>query len=342
MASPSAAANSFPDAAYRVAVVGGTGYAGAEVVRLLLDHPQFEVAVVTSGRSAGIPLHQECPWLNTDLVLSEYAPDTWTGIDAVVLAQEAGFAAEHAAELIPHYRVIDLSADFRLRDPELYRQYYGKSPAPNLGAVYGLPELVDRDEIRNARLVANPGCHVTAALLALMPLVSLDLLTGTPIVDTKTGVSGAGRGRKETEYLFSEIAEDIRPYAVTGHRHIPEIEQMVGRPIRFTPHLIPVTRGLLGTIYAPVRAADFDAIYREFYAGEPFVRVIEGLPQTKAVRGSNRADLAVRFDERTEMLTIMVAIDNLTKGAGGVAVQNLNLMFGLPETAGLSAGGLWP
>ncbi len=329
-------------ATYRVAVVGGTGYAGAEVVRLLLDHPHFEVAVVTSGRRAGIPMRQECPWLNTDLLLSEYAPDSWQAIDAVVLAQEAGFAAENAAELIPNYRVVDLSADFRLRDPDLYRQYYGKSPAPNLGAVYGLPELVDRTEIRNARLVANPGCHVTAALLALMPLVRHNLLTGTPIIDTKTGVSGAGRGRKETEYLFSEIAEDIRPYAVTGHRHVPEIEQMVGRPIRFTPHLIPVTRGLLGTIYAPVKLADFDAIYREFYAAEPFVRVIDGLPQTKAVRGSNRADLAVRFDERTEMLTVMVAIDNLTKGAGGVAVQNLNLMFGLPETAGLSAGGLWP
>jgi len=326
----------------RVAVVGGTGYAAAEVVRLLLAHPHAELAYVTSSRSAGKRLTDECPWLATDLILSEYQPDQWDDVDAVILGQEAGFAAEHAPGLAARFRVVDLSADFRLHDRDLHRQYYGRDAGPAIGAVYGLPELGNRNDIRTARVVANPGCHVTASLLGLVPLVRAGLLTGTPIIDTKTGVSGAGRARKETEYLFSEIEEDIRAYAVAGHRHIPEIEQVIGRPIRFTPHLIPVTRGLLATIYAPVSEGDLMERYRAFYADEPFMRVIEGLPQTKAVRGSNRADIGLRYDERTGIATIMVAIDNLAKGAGGTAVQNLNLMFGFPETAGLSVNGMWP
>ncbi len=332
----------------RVAVVGATGYTGAELVRILATHPRAQVVAATSERSAGKPLSAECPWLASDLILQsldEGLPDC----DFVFLCQEAGFAMNRAPELLERARVIDLSADFRLEDLSIYEEYYRRAhacPAWNEAAVYGLPELVSRDSIRAARLVANPGCYPTASLLGLMPIVHKGWLNGTPVVDAKSGVSGAGRSRQETEYLFTEVTGSFRGYKPIGHRHTPEIEQRVGRPIRFTPQLLPIARGLQATIHAPlaegVDETALRAAYEERYADEPFVRLCEHPPSVKATQGSNACLISVHFDPRTRYAVVCSAIDNLMKGASGQAVQNMNLMAGLPETEGLPAHGVWP
>ena len=326
-----------------VAVVGATGYGGAEIVRLLSGHPCAAVTTVTSGRSAGIGIGQECPWLSSDLVLQSFEPESLQA-DVVFLCQESGFAMQHAPQLSTRMRVIDLSADFRLKDPEVYASYYkARHICPDTAAVYGLPELVDRNEISAARLIANPGCYPTAVSLGLMPLVRAGLVSGTPVVDAKSGVSGAGRSRKETEYLFTELDGGFKAYAVDGHRHTPEIEQMAGLPVRFTPHLVPMPRGIHATLHVPV--SDFGAVkglFEEFYSDSVFVRVVGNPPVTKQVVGSNRCDIHVTADERTGFVVVCSVIDNLVKGAAGQAIQNMNLMLGLPEETGLPLDGIWP
>lgn len=331
-----------------VAVVGATGYTGAEIVRLLERHPHAEVAVATSERQAGAPLRASCPWLATDLVLSRFEPCGWD-VDVVFLCHENGFAMHHAPSLSERSRVIDLSADFRLSDLDLYPAWYrldhpgGVEPWP----VYGLTELTDPKILAGARIVANPGCYPTATLLALMPLVESGLVSGTPVIDAKSGVSGAGRSKQETDYLFAELAGGFKPYGVTGHRHTPEIEQQLGMTVRFTPHLLPIPRGICTTIHVPlVPGVDADTIRTAWlsrYGGRPFVHVLDqGFPSTKHVLGSNRCVLAAAVDERTGYGVLVSVIDNLVKGAAGQAIQNMNLMLDLPEETGLPLAGVWP
>ncbi len=327
-----------------VAVVGASGYGGAEIVRLLSSHPRAEVVTVTSERSAGQLLAQQCPWLRTDLVLTPFDPNSITA-DFTFLCQESGFAMERAAELMGKTRVIDLSADFRLDDHAVFEQYYKKPRAAasiGLPSVYGLPELVERCSIVGANLVANPGCYPTASLLGLMPLVKAGLVNGVPVIDAKSGVSGAGRSRSETDYTFSELSGGFKAYAVDGHRHTPEIEQMAGRPVRFTPHLIPAARGIHATLHVPVSSPVDASLFRDFYKGEPFVNVQETLPNTKQVQGSNTCAMSVTYDARTQMAVVCSVIDNLVKGAAGQAIQNMNLMAEIPETTGLPIHGVWP
>jgi N-acetyl-gamma-glutamyl-phosphate reductase len=327
----------------RAAIVGATGYGGAELVRLLSSHPNVEIVGVTSERLAGAPLRQECPWLSSDLILQSFDPES-IDADVVFLAQEAGFAMVHAPTLLKRAKVIDLSADFRLKDKELYTSTYKRewtSPGLSDEPVYGLPEAGHREAVCQAKLVANPGCHATNAILGLKPLIPF--LTGIPVVDSKSGVSGAGRSRKETDYLFSEMTGNFKGYGVTGHRHIPEIEQEVGAKIRFTPHLVPTSRGIYSTIHAPI--TDGDAVLAAFqtaYEDEPFVSVVNQIPSTKQVQGTNRVDIHLAPDPHTGFVVVSVVQDNLVKGAAGQAIQNLNLMMGLPETAGLPVNGLWP
>lgn len=310
---------------------------------MLAAHPCAQVVCVTSGRSAGKPIRDECPWLASELTLTPFEPER-VSADIVFLCQESGFAMMHARQLIERCRVIDLSADFRLANPDVFRTYYGlEHTAMDLPSVYGLPELANREEIAAAKLVANPGCYPTASLLGLMPLIRAGVVSGTPIVDAKSGVSGAGRSRSETGYLFSELDNGFKAYAVAGHRHTPEIEQMAGRPVRFTPHLVPMPRGLHSTLHVPVQGEfDIAGVYREFYRNEPFVSVQSDPPTTKQVLGSNRCAISAVRDERTGFAVVCSVIDNLGKGAAGQAIQNMNLMLGLPETTGLPLDGVWP
>ena len=328
----------------RVAVVGASGYAGAEIVRLLASHPCAEVALATSGRSAGRRLSELCPWLHTDLVLSDFDPASLRA-DFTFLCQEAGFALEHAPELLATTRVIDLSGDFRLKEPSVYERFYQRERpkgAADVRAVYGLPELTDVEELADAKIVANPGCYPTAALLALMPLIASGTVVGTPIVDAKSGVSGAGRSRKETDYLFSELSGGFKGYAMVGHRHTPEIEQMAGRPVRFSPHLIPAARGIEATIHAQVTKPPSAEMFQAFYNGRPLVQVVGSPPSTKLVHGSNLCLINVDYDASTEFAVVSSVIDNLVKGAAGQAIQNMNIMAGLPEETGLPVSGVWP
>ncbi len=332
----------------RAAVVGATGYGGAEVVRLLLGHPNVDVTLATSGRLAGKPLAQECPWLDTDLILRTFNVEALEA-DVVFLCQEAGFAMQHAEKILAKAKIVDLSADFRLASAETYEAYYGHPhTASGLleSAEYGLPE-VNREGIRSARLVANPGCYPTASLLALLPILRSGLVPegSIPVIDAKSGVSGAGRAKADTSYTFSELTGGLNAYLPARHRHRPEIEQAAGCKVRFTPHLIPIARGIEATVHVPTSATSAEQlreIYRAAYADEPFVRVVTVPPSTKQVLGSNRCDVFVDLDPHTGFAVVCSAIDNLTKGAGGQAVQNMNLMFDLPEVAGLSTCGVWP
>lgn len=330
----------------KVAIVGASGYGGAELVRLLSGHPEVEIVAATSGRSAGKSLRDECPWLATDLVLTSFDPTT-VECDVAFLCQEAGFAMDHARTLVGRdIRVIDLSADFRLQDTEAYARYYKMEHRDRellKESAYGLPELASRDRIAAARLVANPGCHVTASLLALAPLLPHLAEGAIPVIDSKTGVSGAGRSRKETSYLFSELDGGVAAYAVAGHRHTPEIEALAGVKVRFTPHLIPVPRGLVATVHVPLREEiDVLAALKERYEDEPMVRVVDAPPNSKALTGTAGAQVWGTYDPHTGMAVAVGVLDNLGKGAAGQAIQNLNLMLGLPEPTGLPLSGLWP
>lgn len=350
----------------KVGIVGVTGYGGGELARLLSTHPQAHLTYVTSGTYAGKPLHAALPGLRgTGLVCEVYDADTCAQrCDFVFLAGEAGLAMQAAPLLLEQgKRVVDLSADFRLKSPAEYETWYGKPhTAPQFldEAAYGLPEL-GRDWIGNARLVANPGCHVTAAVLALAPLVRARAIDpATIIIDSLSGVSGAGRAKFGLDYHFAEVNESMRPYGVGGvHRHTPEIEQALTGAlgadvtVTFTPHLVPVTRGILATCYASLMEpknsaqdtlASLHSLCTEFYKDEPFVAVLDAgqFPATKHVQGTNNCHLGIAVDVRTNRVVVVSAIDNLGKGAAGQAVQNMNLMCGLPETMGLTGGAVWP
>jgi N-acetyl-gamma-glutamyl-phosphate reductase len=355
VASPGASApRSVP---IRVAIVGATGYVGGELIRLLGRHPDVEiVGLIARNRDddpvGGIHAHLA----RTGLVVGSAVPDA----DAVFLALPHGASAAVVPDLVARgMRVVDLGADFRLRDAAAYTHWYGlEHAAPDLlaGAVYGLPEL-HRAEIAAladapAAVVGSPGCYPTATILALAPLARAGLIADL-VVDAKSGVSGAGRDPKP-EMMFTEVNESVRAYGLSGHRHTAEMEQELGllgsasglpdpnpgvRTVDFIPHLIPMTRGILSACHVrPARSvtqAELDALYADAYAGEPFVRVVATGPATKHVLGSNYADVFVRLDARTGRILAIGVIDNLVKGAAGQAVQAFNILHGLPETAGL-------
>jgi N-acetyl-gamma-glutamyl-phosphate reductase len=322
-----------------VAVIGAAGYAGAVASALLHRHPHFELAHVTARSDAGVPLSVVHPRSRVPLELEPYDADRHGVVDAAVVAYPHGAAAPVVAELRERdVRVVDLSADFRLRDRATYEAWYGEHGAPALvgSAVYGLPEL-HRREIAGADLVANPGCYPTAAILALAPLARAGLL-GDVVIDAKSGVSGAGREPTHGKH-FVTVDETVTPYKVGAHRHTPEIEQELGDGVRvtFTPHLVPLSYGELVSCYVtPTRAEGPRALYEEAYGGEPWVEVVDGPPGMQEVRETNFCRISVHGDERTGRIIVFATIDNLWKGTSSQAVQNLNLMFGLDESEGLA------
>jgi N-acetyl-gamma-glutamyl-phosphate reductase len=316
----------------RVAVLGAAGYAGAVASALLHRHPHFELAHVTARSDAGVPLADVHPRSRVPLVLEEYDADRHTDVDAAVVAYPHGAAAPVVAGLRERgVRVVDLSADFRLHDRATYEDWYGLHAAPALvgSAVYGLPEL-HRAKIAGADLVANPGCYPTAAILALAPLAGrLDDV----VIDAKSGVSGAGREPSHTKHFVS-VDETVTPYKVGAHRHSPEIAQELGVPVTFTPHLVPLSHGELVSCYVRTDGeVDAPALYREAYAGEPWVEIVEGPPGMTEVRETNFCRISLHEDPLR--LIVFATIDNLYKGTSSQAVQNLNLMFGLDESLGL-------
>ena len=342
----------------RIGILGASGYTGAELVRLLARHPGAEIRLLTADRQAGRPLAEVFPHLGAvrlpDLVKIEAAD--WDAIDLVFCALPHGTTQTVIAALPRRLKVVDLSADFRLADVAAYAQWYGhehQAPALQREAVYGLTELA-RPRIAPARLVANPGCYPTAAQLPLAPLVEAGLVDADDIIiDAKSGVSGAGRDAKQGS-LYGEVAEGMHAYGIASHRHAPEIEQglsaAAGRPIivNFTPHLAPMSRGILASIYVRLAqgasAADLRQTLARRYEGEPFVRLLpEGQsPATRHVRGANHCLIAVFADRVPGRAILLSAIDNLVKGASGQAVQNMNLMAGFAETAGLEQQPLFP
>ncbi len=342
----------------RVAIVGASGYTGAELVRLLVRHPGAEIGVLTADRKAGERFGTVFPHLAGAALPDLVALDRvdWDAVDVVFCGLPHGTTQDVIAALPSGLKVIDLSADFRLADPDTYARWYGhahRAPELQKEAVYGLSELA-RDAIARARLVACPGCYPTAALLPLVPLIEAGgIVPEDIIIDAKSGVSGAGRGLKEST-LFTEVGEGIHAYGVASHRHTPEIEQGLARaagrpvPVNFTPHLVPMNRGILSTIY--VKLADgatadgLRAMLAERYRGEPFVRVVpEGAqPATRHVRGSNHCLIGVFADRLAGRAIIVSVLDNLVKGASGQAVQNMNLICGFAETDGLEQEPLFP
>ena len=351
----------------KVAIVGASGYSGEELVRLLLSHPFVELAAVTSRQYVGKTLGEIFPKFanhpgTKSLRFSEPNPEALAGQAQIVfLALPHGVAAEFAAPLLmAGCKVIDLSADFRVKDPAVYQEFYAHPhPAPELLAksVYGLPEVY-RSQIKDSSLIASPGCYPTSILLPIIPLLKAGLILPDQIIaDSLSGVSGAGR-KAELDYLFVECNESVRPYGLPKHRHLSEIEQELSLAagqritIQFTPHLIPVNRGILTTLYLKPRtasgktldslgleavSAEIQKCYHSAYGEQPFVRLLQGkaLPDTKNVVGTNAIEIAWRLDPRTGRLIVMSAEDNLVKGASGQAVQSLNIMCGWPETAGL-------
>ncbi len=344
----------------RVGIVGASGYTGAELARLLAGHEKVTITAATSRQYAGKALAEVFPNLRKRIDI------TCENLTTDELVERADFfftAVPHktAMDVVPQLlaagkKVVDLSADFRIHDSTTYEEWYQKHTCPELldQAVYGLPELY-REQIRQTRLTANPGCYPTSVILALAPLLRDGLIDpATLIVDSKSGTSGAGRAAS-VGTLFCEVADGFKPYKVGGtHRHIPEIEQELsiaaGQPvtISFTPHLLPLSRGILSTIYAALtnkgRETDLQALYERVYREEPFVRLLPSgtPPATQHVRGSNYCDLSLQKDRRTNRLIVMSAIDNIVKGASGQAIQNMNLMNGFPETEGLLGAPFFP
>jgi N-acetyl-gamma-glutamyl-phosphate reductase len=344
----------------RVGIVGASGYTGVELARLLAGHPEIRLTVATSRQYAGKPLAEVFPNLRKRVnILCE-------NLSVEELIDRADFfftAVPHktAMDIVPQLltagkKVVDLSADYRLHNATIYEAWYQKHTSPDLlaEAVYGLPELY-RQQIAGARLTANPGCYPTSVILALAPLLRKKLIDpATLIIDSKSGTSGAGRAAN-VGTLFCEVSDGFKPYKVGGtHRHIPEIEQELSLAagesvtVSFTPHLLPISRGILSTIYASLtpegKAADLQALYEQTYQDEPFVRILPAgvPPATQHVRGSNCCDLSLQKDARTGRLIVMSAIDNIVKGASGQAIQNMNLMNGFPETLGLLGAPLFP
>jgi N-acetyl-gamma-glutamyl-phosphate reductase len=335
-----------------VGVVGASGYTGAELLRLLAAHPDLRVRAATGDSQAGARAADLYPSLSAahpDLVFEPYRPERMDGLDLVFLALPHGASQAIVPELLGRVgHLVDLAADFRLHDPALYPRWYGEAhQAPHLldRFAYGLPELF-RSEIATQDHVATPGCYPTAASLALAPLVRAGAVVPQGIVvDAASGVSGAGRPPKPNT-TFCAVDEDFTAYGLLDHRHTPEMEQVLGASVLFTPHLAPMNRGILATCYArPTADSSTEALVdllREAYADEPFVVVTEGSPSTKATLGSNTAHVTARFDERTGWVVAIAAIDNLTKGASGGAVQCANLLLDLPETTGLPIAGVYP
>jgi len=336
----------------KVGIINVTGYTGVELARLLYQHPQVELTSVTGRSAAGQKLGTVFPHLaNIDLTIE-------AELGEVGLVFSAMPHKESAREVIPlleqGIKVVDISADFRLKDASEYERWYGFShPAPQLlgEAVYGLTEL-HRSEVSSAKLVANPGCYPTGAILALAPAIKAKLIEPDVIIDSKSGVSGAGRTLSLPTH-FSEANEDTSAYALEGHRHLPEIVQELkllnSQPlsVTFVPHLVPMTRGILTTAYANLKSGKLKAeelrkLYLDFYKDEPFVRVADSPPHTKHTLGNNLCLVYPTTDHRTGKLVVISAIDNLIKGAAGQAIQNMNLMLGLPETAGLGALSIYP
>jgi N-acetyl-gamma-glutamyl-phosphate reductase len=340
----------------KIAIIGASGYSGEVLVQLLLNHPYAELVAVTSRQNAGQTLAQVFPKFAShpkSKLLRFVEPDVKPlakQADVVFLALPHGVAAEYAVPLLnASVCVIDLSADFRLKNASTYSEFYAHDhPAPDLlkKSVYGLPEIY-RNEIKKSLLIASPGCYPTSILLPVIPLLKAGLIKSAGIIaDSLSGVSGAGR-KAETDYLFCECNESVRPYGVPKHRHLSEIEEQLSLAadrkvtIQFTPHLIPINRGILTTLYleptGKLTEDKISACFKKFYGNEPFVRLLEGkaLPDTKNVAGTNVIEIAWRLDPRTGRLIVMSAEDNLVKGAGGQAVQSMNIMCGWPETAGL-------
>jgi N-acetyl-gamma-glutamyl-phosphate reductase len=343
----------------KVGIIGATGYTGVELLRLLLLHPEVEVTALTSQKYAGIPIDQVFPSLMKHLQLK------CEELTIEQISKKTDFiftAVPHktAMETVPPFykegkRVVDLSADFRFKDPAIYEHWYQKHTCAELlpQSVYGLPEL-HRDEIRNAKIVGNPGCYPTGALIGLIPLVKKGMVSLENIViDSKSGVSGAGRD-VVLESLFCEVNEGVKAYKIFEHRHLPEIEQELSEmaqkkiSVTFVPHLIPMDRGILTTIYVNFnkkgKTEDVLNAFQEYYRDEPFIRIYPKgkVPNTKDVRGSNFCDIGIVVNESDTRGVIVTAIDNLVKGASGEAVQNMNIMLGFPETMGLEALPLSP
>ena len=340
----------------KVGIVGGTGYTGVELLRLLARHPDAELTAITSRKEAGLAVSEMFPSLRgcIDLRFSDPQEASLDRCDIVFFATPNGVSMEQAEALLASgVRVIDLAADFRIKDVGEWEKWYGMThaaPALVAEAVYGLPEA-NRDKIRSARLVANPGCYPTAVQLGFLPLLEAGIVdTGHLIADAKSGVSGAGR-KAEVATLFSEASDNFKAYGVPGHRHLPEIRQglaaVAGKPVglTFVPHLTPMVRGIHATLYARLlRDADLQGLYDQRYAREAFVDVLPAgaHPDTRSVRGANQCRIAIHRPQGGDTVVVLSVIDNLVKGAAGQAVQNMNLMFGLPEVAGLEGLPLLP
>ncbi|HQV80580.1 MAG TPA: N-acetyl-gamma-glutamyl-phosphate reductase [Agitococcus sp.] len=341
----------------KVGIVGGTGYTGVELLRLLAQHPEVELKAVTSRTEAGMPVSQMYPNLRgrVDLPFSEPTLENLGSCDVVFFATPNGVAMKQVPELLAHgVKIIDLAADFRLKDPAQWQQWYGMPHTSEdllAEAVYGLPE-VNREAIKTARLVANPGCYPTAVQLGFLPLLKAGLIDSQSLIaDAKSGVSGAGR-KAEVATLLCEAGDSFKAYGVAGHRHLPEIKQglanMTGAPVglTFVPHLLPMIRGIHATLYARLTAdiPDIQALYEQTYQHEAFVDVLPAgsHPETRSVRGANMCRMAVHRPQGGNTVVILSVIDNLVKGAAGQAVQNMNIMCGLPETTGLNHIALLP
>lgn len=344
----------------KAGIIGATGYAGAELVRILMGHK--EVEIVWFGSRSYIDEKYANVYRNMFEIVDAQCMDDNIGeladrVDVIFTATPQGFLASVLTEeILSKVKVIDLSADFRIKDVDIYEKWYGiqhKSPQFIQEAVYGLCE-VNREQIPKARLIANPGCYTTCSILTAYPLAKEGLIDmDTLIVDAKSGTSGAGRGAK-VQNLFCEVNENMKAYGVASHRHTPEIEEQLGYAsgrkvtISFTPHLVPMNRGILATEYAAltkdVSWEEVKAVYDKYYKEEKFVRVLDQgvFPETKWVEGSNYLDIGFQIDPRTNRIILMGAIDNLVKGAAGQAVQNMNLIFGLPETEGLELVPMFP
>lgn len=345
---------------FKIGIIGATGYTGAELVRILSQHPQVRLVTLTTQSYAGTHFWEVYPHLYkyVELLCEEQDLDRLVKKCAVIfISLPPGHAMSLVAEMRKQNKiVIDLGADFRFHNPNIYEKWYGaihSARALTTEAVYGLPEIY-REKIRNACLVANPGCYPTSAILGLTPLLKNGLIElNSIIIDSKSGVSGAGRGLSLNTH-YCEVNENIKAYGVAAHRHTPEIEQELSFlaqeevVVSFTPHLTPMTRGILSTIYGKLTRnlsqEEVLALYKEFYAGEPFIRVLPSgvLPATKMVAGSNNCDLGVVVDRRAGRIIVISAIDNLIKGASGQAVQNMNIILGLPEDSGLKGPGVYP
>ena len=341
-----------------IGILGASGYTGAELLRLLLAHPEVEIRALTANKNAGQPVAALLPHLAglplPDLCRNEDV--NYDGLDLVFCALPHGTTQDVIAALPAKIRVVDLSADFRLADTKQYETWYGqphRAPSLQKEAVYGLTEI-ERAKVRGARLAANPGCYPTASQLPLIPLLRAKAIEADDIIiDIKSGVSGAGRELKLGN-LYSEVAEGMQAYGVAKHRHAPEIEQGLSNAagktviVNFTPHLVPMNRGIFASIYVRLAkgktVADVQRVWEKTYGEEPFIKVLEGghLPSTRQVRGTNNCQMAVVADRVPGRAIILSAIDNLIKGAAGQAVQNMNVMLGWPETTGLTQTAMFP